>query len=147
MMKPNFQASFLRISPMRVKSILCCVTASLFISGCVATSEPAKEKAAPAVTAKAEPAKPDYSMYQSDIQDMYLVGYFVTYNDLCVQKGSSLEQADKTQMLLAKIGANPEFQKGYNLNRDALNFTNTMVLKECRKASNIVSAAHIMYAN
>ncbi len=130
-----------------VKTIACGVTATLFMSGCVATSEPAKEKPAPKVAAKSEPAKPDYSMYQNDIQDMYLVGYYTTYNDLCVQKGSSPAQTDKSQTLLVKLAANPEFQKGYNLNRDALDFTGTMILKECNKASRIVAAAHEKYAN
>ena len=128
--------------PIRMgKGLLLVSCLAALVAGC-ATDSGQTSKSEPAPIAK--PA-PDYNKYLSEAKDPYLLGYHITYSEICKKDGKEAADQDQITALTNRYLSNENFSRGYAQNRDALTKDFMFVLKECKKAKGIVSAAFDHY--
>ncbi|MEH6402410.1 MAG: hypothetical protein V7750_03480 [Sneathiella sp.] len=77
-----------------------------------------------------------------DVKNPYLIGYYVTYSNMCGYFSGNSADKLVLRSLTEKYEDNKQFKKGYELNSNKVGADRITNLHDCDKAKAIVNAAY-----
>ena len=84
----------------------------------------------------------NYQPTQAEVSNPYLIGYYVTYSDVCSYFNGSGAGKLQTRDVYQRYRNDPNFKRGYELNLSLIGSDIIIDLDECGKATKIVTTVY-----